>query len=150
MAPMSGKLYDKLGPGRPIFIGLCLQLIGIVWLLLEALTATPVIVLIGYAFIMLGTGFSMGNIMTSGQAQLHQEQTTDGNAIFNTLQQFAGALGTAVVSLIMALAQAGSTSAHNTAIGSQHAFGFLLLLTLIGDVAIFFGLRRRRDETTGK
>ncbi len=77
MAPMSGKLYDKLGPGRPIFIGLCLQLIGIVWLLLEALTAAPVIVLIGYAFIMLGTGFSMGNIMTSGQAQLHQEQTTD-------------------------------------------------------------------------
>ncbi|MCW1000509.1 MFS transporter, partial [Streptococcus anginosus] len=87
-------------------------------------------------FIMLGTGFSMGNIMTSGQAQLHQEQTTDGNAIFNTLQQFAGALGTAVVSLIMALAQAGSTSAHNTAIGSQHAYGFLLLLTLVGDVAI--------------
>ena len=150
MAPMSGKLYDKLGPGRPIFIGLCLQLIGIIWLLLEALTAAPVIVLIGYAFIMLGTGFSMGNIMTSGQAQLHQEQTTDGNAIFNTLQQFAGALGTAVVSLIMALAQAGSTSAHNTAIGSQHAFGFLLLLTLIGDVAIFFGLRRRHGETTGK
>ena len=96
---------------------------------------------------MLGTGFSIGNIMTSGQAQLHQEQTTDGNAIFNTLQQFAGALGTAVVSLIMALAQAGSTSAHNTAIGSQHAFGFLLLLTLVGDVAIFFGLRRRRGET---
>ncbi|MDE3316530.1 MFS transporter [Lacticaseibacillus zeae] len=146
MAPMSGKLYDNLGPGKPIFIGLALQLVGILLLLATALTATPVILMLGYAAVMLGTGFAMGNIMTSGQAQLTQTETTDGNAIFNTMQQFSAALGTACVSLIVALAQVPTATAHSTAIGAQHAFWFLLILAIMGDIAIAIGLKTRHAQ----
>lgn len=147
MAPMSGKLYDNLGPAKPIFIGLALQLVGILLLLVTALTATPVMLMLGYAAVMLGTGFAMGNIMTSGQAQLTKAETTDGNAIFNTLQQFAAALGTACVSLIVALAQVPKTTAHTTAVGGLHAFWFLLILAIIGDLAIAIGLKTRHAQT---
>ena len=136
-----------LGPGKPIVIGLALQLVGILLLLTTALTATPIILMLGYAAVMLGTGFAMGNIMTSGQAQLIQTETTDGNAIFNTMQQFAAALGTACVSLIVALAQVPKTTAHTTAVGALHAFWFLLILAIIGDLAIAIGLKTRHAQT---
>ncbi|EPC73070.1 H+ antiporter-2 family protein, partial [Lacticaseibacillus paracasei subsp. paracasei Lpp126] len=124
MAPLSGKLYDNMGPAKPIYIGITLQFIGLLLLLLKALTASPAVISIGYILVMFGTGFSMGNIMTNGQAQLTRQQTTDGNAIFNTIQQFAGALGTASVSLIIALAQTQTVNAHTTAIGAQYALWY--------------------------
>ena len=40
---------------------------------------------------MTGLGVVFGNVMTNGQKQLSLDQRADANAIFNTLQQFAGA-----------------------------------------------------------
>ena len=40
--------------------------------------------------------------MTNGLRQLPQELNADGNAVINTLQQLAGAIGTSVVTTIVA------------------------------------------------
>lgn len=57
---------------------------------------------------MAGTGIAFGNIMTNGQKQVTLEERADANAFFNTLQQFAGAVGTTIASLIVALSQTNS------------------------------------------
>lgn len=44
----------------------------------------------------------MGTIMTNGLSQLPEELNADGNAAMNTLLQLAGAVGTAVISTIVA------------------------------------------------
>lgn len=139
LAPLSGKLFDTLGAKKPIYIGLVLQGSGLILLTVQALSANVVTILVGYILMMLGTGFAMGNIMTNGLSQVAREQNTDGNAAFNTLQQFAGALGTAVVSLIISVAQTPKNYALSTALGAQHAFILLVILEVLNLIAISFG-----------
>lgn len=71
--------------------------------------------------------------MTSALANLPDQDNGDGNAILNTLQQFAGAVGTSVASAIVAASQMNHSLslAWTTAVGSQHAFLVLLVVLLI-------------------
>ncbi|KRM21420.1 hypothetical protein FC93_GL000704 [Lactobacillus kefiranofaciens subsp. kefiranofaciens DSM 5016 = JCM 6985] len=48
-----------------------------------------------YAVYYGGYGMSFSSLMTSGLTSLEKKDHAQGNAIFNTLQQFSGALGTA-------------------------------------------------------
>ncbi|PAK83740.1 DHA2 family efflux MFS transporter permease subunit [Lentilactobacillus parakefiri] len=140
LAPVSGTIYDRLGARKPITTGLTLQVVGIILLIVEALSANPIPPLIGYILMMLGTGFAMSTVITNGLAQIPSSQNVDGNAVFNTLQQFAGALGTAAIALVVALAQVKTDYVHTTALGAQHAFILLLILQVINIICIFAGL----------
>ena len=78
--------------------------------------------------------------MTNGLRSLPNQLNADGNAVFSTCQQLAGAVGTSVVSTIVASAQQslpGNTAA-GTMLGTQTAFFLLLALTL---VMIFFAYK---------
>ena len=81
---------------------------------------------------MTGLGVAFGNVMTNGQKQLPLDQRADANAIFNTLQQFAGAVGTTLASLIVALSQTNHKIdfAQATAQGSRNGFRVLLVLAV--------------------
>ena len=77
----------------------------------------------------------MGSVMTSALRTLADNQQTEGNAILNTLQQFAGAVGTSL-SAVVAQSQtylAGS-QAYTTAVGTQNAF---IMLTVFATVIWF-------------
>lgn len=89
--------------------------------------------MIFYIISMAGTGIAFGNIMTNGQKQVTLEERADANAFFNTLQQFAGAVGTTIASLIVALIQTNSAISFSaaTAKGSRNAFIVLLILAVI-------------------
>ena len=88
---------------------------------------------------MAGTGIAFGNIMTNGQKQVTSDKRADANAIFNTLQQFAGAVGTTVASLVVALSQSNTSIsyAEATARGSRNAFIILLVLAVIELIILF-------------
>jgi DHA2 family lincomycin resistance protein-like MFS transporter len=78
----------------------------------------------------------IGNVMTSGLRTLSSEDSAQGNAIMNTLQQFAGAMGTSVASTIVAASQRSIASRSlATAIGTQHAFLVLLVFAVVTLVA---------------
>lgn len=145
LAPISGKLYDNLGPRKPINIGLGFQVVALFLLFITAMTAPAWLIMVGYILFMLGTGFAMGNIMTSGLSQVTKELTPDGNAAFNTLQQFAGALGTAIASLVLALSQNKADYIHSTAVGAQHDFLMLFIMLIVAIISINMGLSKLRD-----
>lgn len=88
---------------------------------------------------MFGMGMSVGNIMTNGLKYLSSNQQADGNALFNTLQQFAGATGTSIVSAIIAQSQNNQHLSLSTATaqGSQHAFILLTILGLVNFAILF-------------
>lgn len=78
----------------------------------------------------------MGSVMTSALRTLADNQQTEGNAILNTLQQFAGAVGTPLSAVVVAQSQtylAGS-QAYTTAVGTQNAF---IMLTVFATVIWF-------------
>lgn len=133
-APISGILLDNFGARKPIIFGTCLQIISMIIFSVMGRGLVIWSILGLYIIYMVGVGTSFGNTMTNGIGQLDPADNSDGNGLFNTVQQFAGAVGTSVVSAIVAISQSGSTTlsyATKTAIGSQHAFMFLLILLLI-------------------
>jgi DHA2 family lincomycin resistance protein-like MFS transporter len=129
-APFSGRMFDRYGAKKPLVIGGLLDILGLLLLTVFAhgnLTAYQVMFF--YCFYMFGMGLSFSTIMTDGLTLLDKRRQTDGNAVFNTFQQFSGAVGTALGSTLMAIAQKGSGSlAESTGLGT---FWIFLVLTIL-------------------
>lgn len=107
------------------------MLLAIVLFTLLARQLTDGLVATVYIFYMFGMGMTMGSLMTSALTFLKDNQQTQGNAILNTLQQFAGAMGTSLVSVIVAASQRQHGQLVGTKVGTQEAFLFLLVLIVI-------------------
>ena len=147
LAPISGRLLDKVGPKKPILSGLTLIAIG--WLSLALVLRSPFIwsLVAGHVFYMIGIGLAYSNMMTTGLNKLTPALYADGNAIFNTLQQFSGAVATAVVATIINLAQNAATDyTQGTVIGSQIALFFLWALVLLTFLLTINYFRKNTDK----
>lgn len=86
-----------------------------------------------YIIFGIGCGIAFGNTMTIGNLRLPVQQKAYGNTSFNTLMQFAGAVGTSVCAALVSSAQSMDNSmnyAEKTAGGSTHSFIFLLILAV--------------------
>ena len=71
--------------------------------------------------------------MTIGNLRLPVQRKAYGNTTFNTLMQFAGAVGTSVCAALVSSAQSMDNSmnyAEKTAGGSTHSLIFLLILAV--------------------
>ena len=82
--------------------------------------------------------------MTIGNLRLPVQQKAYGNTSFNTLMQFAGAVGRSVCAALVALAQnqnSGVSYEMKTAVGSTHSFVFLLILAVICLVLQIIGFK---------
>ncbi|WP_283587142.1 DHA2 family efflux MFS transporter permease subunit [Limosilactobacillus viscerum] len=131
-APIGGRLLDKFGPRKPIVTGSCLMLLAILCFALMAHHLSNLFITIVYVFYMVGMGMLMGTVMTSALASLPKEQSPQGNAILNTLQQFAGSMGTSLVAMIVAKSQVGvGKTPAATATGTAHAFLLMLVFAVI-------------------
>lgn len=146
--PFGGRLLDQFGARRPVLTGVGLNLLAVIGMAGLASTGLPNLVIIFlYLAFMVGAGLSFGNIMTSALDNLPDQDNGDGNAILNTLQQFAGAVGTSVVSAIVAASQTNHLLPldRTTAAGSQHAF-IVLLIVLLVELAMVWQTLPRRDD----
>ena len=139
-APFSGLILDKLGARKPILLGAAFILLAHFHFTLFGLKLTNGLILVFYMIFMTGMGLAFGNIMTNGQKQLSLEEQPDANAIFNTLQQFAGAVGTTLASLIVAMSQANQKLdfTQATAKGSRNGFMALFALGIFQLLLLFW------------
>lgn len=126
MGPVVGRLYDRYGPRGLMMIGT-----GLLALMLVAFTFSGVhapLWLLGlqYAIMMgAGMGMIMTPAMTNGLNPLPPHLYSHGSATLMTLQQVAGAAGTALLIAIMAvragaLARTGTDGLH-AQLGGIHA-----------------------------
>lgn len=124
-APVGGMLYDKFGPTKPILSAISVATFGPILLLAFSMRLTPAL-LAGFYFIF-GLCYALGfsNIMTSALSGIDHAFMPDGNAVFNTALQFGGAVGTALFSMILGVAQAGAGSARKgeCRVPSRHGRG---------------------------
>lgn len=133
LAPVSGRMLDKLGPKKPILFGLTISVIAISMLAFLINSNILIFIVIFHCLFMIGEGIAYSNLMTTALNQLPSSLETDGNAIFNTLQQFSGAIGTSIVATIIASFQKNANDyILSTKTGMQVALIFLLFLMAIG------------------
>ncbi len=86
-----------------------------------------------YIIFGIGCGIAFGNTMTIGNLRFPVQQKAYGNTFFNTLMQFAGAVGISVCAALVSSAQSMDNSmnyAEKTVGGSTHSFIFLLILAV--------------------
>lgn len=131
--PFSGAVLDKIGAKLPIMTGTILMTAGIFLLMIFGRVLTPAVIVGFYIVFGLGCGISFGNTMTVCMMRLPIDLKAYGNTAFNTLMQFAGAVGTSVAAACVAFSQNSASAMsyeEKTAIGSTHGFIFLFALTL--------------------
>lgn len=134
MGPFSGAALDKIGAKVPILAGTALLTLGVFLFAIFGTQLNSKMILIFYILFGIGCGIAFGNTMTIGNLRLPVQQKVYGNTCFNTLMQFAGAVGTSVSAAFVAFAQAHSSTADyaaSTALGSTHSFFFLFVLAAI-------------------
>lgn len=144
LAPISGRILDTFGSKKPILLGLSFAMVG--WIALTLLLRYPLLLgfVAGHVFYMIGIGFSYSNLMTTGMNLLSEADYGDGNTLFNTLQQFSGAVATAIVATIINLAQQAQTDfIAATITGSQLSLLVLLGLLLAVFIACLIHFRKK-------
>lgn len=151
LAPVSGRLYDRLGAAKPLLVGsLCILLSQAGYNLVLGSTGILGLTLV-YVIFTVGQGLSAGNILTYAMGQLPEAIQADGNAVCNTLQQLAGAVGTAVAAALVAAGQqTGSDLAAGTSQGTAHAFLLLLVLALCQGASMVWALEKNKFRVKSK
>lgn len=145
-APLGGRILDRYGAAKPILTGASILTVALFFFVILGMRLTGLLILLIYLLLMMGTGLTMGNTMTSGLNQLTLAQQADGNALFNTLQQFAGAVGTSLVSALITLVQvqASGSAAREMALGATVAFSLLFVFMLLNLIVISMAMKRRQ------
>lgn len=109
MGPLVGRLYDRVGPRLLVVPGV-LVLSAMLLVFSRSTLETPIWLL---AVAYTGLAFSLGLVftptMTAGLNSLAPQQYSHGSAWVGSLQQVAGATGTALLVTVMATRAAGLT-----------------------------------------
>lgn len=150
MAPVVGGLFDKLGARKFLIVGFLFVLLGNGMLMLIVAATTPIWqIVVACILLFLGISMIIMPAQTNGLNQLPRELYGDGSAVMNTLNQVAGAIGTAVAITLFTSGQIAymeqTPNASEPAIlagGTQYAFYFITGISVIGLVISFFVKRK--------
>ncbi|WP_054940626.1 MDR family MFS transporter [Paenibacillus ihuae] len=149
LSPRMGRLFDKYGPRGLVITGLII-VVAALWFFSSISVVSSVAFLVTlHVGLMVGISMVWMPAQTNGLNQLPPELYPHGTAIMNTLQQVAGAIGTAVA--ISILTGGMQTYLHSSSapteqaelakaltFGSQNVFTFAMIVTLIGLCTGFF------------
>ncbi|NHT16668.1 MDR family MFS transporter [Cellulomonas sp. IC4_254] len=140
LSPLVGRLFDRFGP-RPLVTPGVLALSVALWLLSTLHPGTPVgAVVTVHSLLSIGLAFMITPLFTSALGSLPRDLYGHGSAIVNTLQQLAGAAGTALFITVLstttaARLEAGADVLTATAAGVRGAFLWGGLVALVAVVA---------------
>lgn len=136
ISPTVGRLFDVYGP-RPLLIPGAVMLAAGIVLMATLNEGSKVWVVVGmHVLFALGMGLMMTPLMTTALSSLPRELYSHGSAIMNTLQQLAGAMGTAFLVVFLTRGTTagmaeGMDRAAATAQGTQWAFLFGCALAVV-------------------
>lgn len=149
--PIVGRLFDRFGP-RPLVNPGSFAVAGALALMTLLDQASPSwFVVVIHVLMSLGLSLLMTPLMTSSLGALRPELYSHGSAILSTLQQVAGAAGTAVFITLMttgtaANLDAGATRLAAEAAGIHQAFVWGTGMALVAVAAAF--LVKKPDNPT--
>ncbi|CAM3093435.1 MDR family MFS transporter [Saccharomonospora xinjiangensis] len=140
-----GALYDRVGP-RPLVVPGAVAMAVALWLFTTLGPASPLVFVIAiHVLLMSGLALMMTPLMTESLGVLPEHLHSHGSAILSTLQQVAGALGTAVFVTVAAVGSAENALSPDVD-GLRAAF---VTAGCVGTLAVATSLflRRRPPET---
>ncbi|WP_405494740.1 DHA2 family efflux MFS transporter permease subunit [Nocardia sp. NBC_00511] len=99
--PVAGRLVDKIGPGKIVLTGISVMAVAMAFLT-QVDAHTSYGMLCAVLFVMgLGMGCTMMPTMTAAIQTLTQAQVARGSTLMNIVNQTAGSIGTATISVVL-------------------------------------------------
>lgn len=145
MSFFAGRLFDRYGVRRMVIPGGIVMLLGAAGMSLLGIDTNIVIVAVAYTVLVVGLQAIMTPLNTWGVNSLDNSVIQHAQGVSNTLNQIAGAFGTALLVSLSALspALAPSASAHEQLYLGQHiafcamtallAIAFIVVCALVKD-----------------
>lgn len=99
-APVSGKIYNRLGPKLSIFIGMALLSLGTILILVLGFRGGYVGLVPGLIVFGIGVGFSIPSITTAAVGAVNESRASLAGGIVYMFELAGGALGLAVITTI--------------------------------------------------
>ncbi|MEE1619498.1 MDR family MFS transporter [Brachybacterium sp. J153] len=145
LAPLVGRLFDRVGP-RPLLVpGLAAVVLGIA--IMSRVPEQAWLIVVGHVIMSLGLAFVFTPLMTTAMGSLPRRLYPYGSAIVGTVQQVAGAAGAALMVSIMSriaagVAADGGSAAAGTSAGTSVAF---TISAALGAITVVIALFIRRN-----
>jgi len=149
MGPLVGRIYDRRGPRVLVVPGAVLTSAAL-WSMTLLGVSTPALLVLGiHVVLSMGLGLMFTPLFTTSLGAVRPELYAHGSALVGTVQQLAGAAGTALFVVVMVTRAAGLTDgglAPEAALagGIRTAFLCGAVLSLLAVVAALFV--RRPEE----
>jgi len=143
LGPIIGRLYDRFGPTVLLIPGTAILSL-VFWGLSFVQADSPVfVILIAHMSLSVGLALLFTPVFTAGLGSLTPNLYSHGSAIVGTLQQVAGAAGTAIFIALLtlvsvSLADGGAGETEATAGGIRAAFTFGAILATAAIPLAFF------------
>ena len=150
LAPFVGRIFDKRGP-RILLVPGAIIVSAALWGMTMLDATSPVwSVVVAHVVLSLGLALLFTPLFTAGLASLTPKLYSHGSAIVGTVQQVAGAAGTALFVAIMTVGvtagvAAGAPIEEATAAGIRSAFVVGAFISLLAIPAVFF-IRRPVED----
>jgi DHA2 family lincomycin resistance protein-like MFS transporter len=151
LGPLVGRFYDRSGPRIPL-IGGAILVSAVLWTMAMVLDVNSTWPTVLTLHILLSVGLSLlfTPLFTASLGSLRPRFYASGSAIIGTIQQLAGAAGTAIFITVMSsqiarLEATGASSELATAEGVHTAFLFGAAISLAGILVSFF-IRKPADQ----
>lgn len=135
LSPIAGRLFDRFGPKPLLIPGMLIAVISMFVLAAVSGNTSPWFIAVIFTAFAVGLAMIFTPVMTTALGSLPKQLYGHGSAIFNTMQQLAGAAGTALMISIYGSAQARALSSGLSEQGA-HADGAGAAFITCGFVAL--------------
>ncbi|WP_395392057.1 MFS transporter [Fructilactobacillus sanfranciscensis] len=141
-SPISGMIYDRFGPFKPILSGVCLICLAMLLFNITESWTTSLSITLMFTLLRFGINLTFPNTISNAQANAPMSQMADISSIFNMFQQYGGSLGTTILASVIAFHQNQATSPlefkQKTQVGGNLDYLLLLILATIVAAATFY------------
>jgi len=100
-AQMSGRLLDRYGPCLPISLGLCMSMIGVLWVAIFANAHHYFLLFPGFLLYGIGAPLAIPAAMTTVISSVTRKDHGMASGMANTMRQIGGALGLSIIGAII-------------------------------------------------
>ncbi len=151
LAPFVGRIYDRAGPTVLLIVGSSIVSADLWAMTMLDENSSFLWVLAAHVALSIGLALLFTPLFTASLGSLKPELYSHGSAIVGTVQQLAGAAGTALFVTVMSaqaatLTASGASNESATAAGIRIAFTYGAVISLFAIPAAFFV--RKQDSST--
>jgi EmrB/QacA subfamily drug resistance transporter len=143
--PLSGRLSQRFGGGRVAIVGVGILSLATIPLAFVGTSTSLIWISLVLVLRGIGIGFSFMPAMTAAFASLRPEQLSDATPQLNVLQRIGGAIGTAVLAVVLQRATGHSPSLAHLAGAFDTAYWWSLGVCVLSLIPCVVLLRAERN-----